>query len=71
MNFIELSHVDGYTLFVNVAHIKTFNTAKNNHNMTSVYYGIGSDIVLETEEEIIKLIKQSVNTIVAQVEKIC
>ncbi len=69
MHFIEVSDENGQPFFVNVAHIKTFKTAKNS-NRTVLYYNIGADIVLETEEEVIKLIKESHNKIIAQAEKI-
>ncbi len=72
MQFIELSRTNetAANFYVNVDHIVKFGSALNN-NTTLIYYSDGrSESVLETDEEIIKLIKESRAQIVAQAEKI-
>jgi hypothetical protein len=72
MNFIELSRTNETAdiFYVNVSHIVKFGSALNN-NTTIIHYSNGtSESVLETDEEIIKLIKESRAQIVAQAEKI-
>jgi hypothetical protein len=61
MQFIELSRTNETAdrFYVNVAHIVKFGSALNN-NTTIIHYSNGtSESVLETDEEIIILLKDS------------
>jgi hypothetical protein len=72
MQFIELSRTNetAERFYVNVSHIVKFGSALNNNTML-IYYSDGrSESVLETDEEIIKLIKESRTQIVSEADKI-
>lgn len=72
MNFIQLSRTNktADVFYINVANIVKFGSAVNS-NTTLIYYTDGTnESVLETEEEIINLIKESTSKIIAQAQKI-
>lgn len=72
MNFIQLSRTNktADVFYINVANIVKFGSAVNS-NTTLIYYTDGTnETVLETEEEIINLIKESTSKIIAQAQKI-
>ena len=72
MNFIQLSRTNqtADVFYVNVANIVKFGSAVNSNRTIIFYTDRTSESVLETEEEIINLIKESTSKIIAQAPKI-